>query len=151
MLQIGPGCDELNPSRKVPRMLGYRSMCVEGPVDGEEPVEELNKDQEKVLRSAKKARSGNAKKDEKKVDKLLETFFDKYADAHACEMTNRGKRPKEVLDRIAAEEAAEAAAEAAEIAARKVAAQTAAQAAVLSAAHDVGAQPDALAAVQEAV
>ena len=66
-------------------------------------------------------------------------------------MANRGQRPQEVLDRIAAEEAAVAEAEAAEIAARKAAAQTALQAAVLSAAHDVGAQPDAVAAARAAV
>ena len=65
-------------------------------------------------------------------------------------MANRGQRPQEVLDRIAAEEAAVAEAEAAEIAARKAAAQTALQAAVLSAAHDVGAQPDAVPAVEAA-
>ena len=60
-------------------MLGYRSLCVAGEVYGDE-VEQLDGKHEKILRSAQ-----NAKKDERNVDKLLETFFDKYADANACE------------------------------------------------------------------
>ena len=50
-----------------------------GEVYGDE-VEQLDGKHEKILRSAQ-----NAKKDERNVDKLLETFFDKYADANACE------------------------------------------------------------------
>ena len=50
---------------------------MEGEVDGDEEVEQLDSKQEKVLRSAQKQRAGgNAKKDERQVDKLLETFFD---------------------------------------------------------------------------
>ena len=71
-------------------MLGYRSTCVEGSVDGNESVEQLHIEDERLLRSAKRLRAKNKRKDEKDVDIIMEKFFESFADAKAMEAVNRG-------------------------------------------------------------
>ena len=91
--QIGPGGDELNPNTKVPRMLGYRGLCDEGSVVGDEEVEKLDTDDEQFLENSKGRRLVASRKDEKDVDKMMERFFDDFADKDALEKVNRGCKP----------------------------------------------------------
>ena len=139
LFQVGPRCDEEDAVWKVPRFLGYAGAC-RGPVDSNDEVEALNPEDEELLRTANERRAENARTDEKNVTEFMEKFFEDHADPAAREGVNEGKRPKWVLDRIAAEEAAE-----------KQRLRDAAQAAVSSAAQDIGATPEALAAAQDLV
>ena len=91
--QIGDGGDELNPNTKVPRMLGYRGLCDEGPVAGDDIVDKLDTDEEQFLENSKGRRLVASKKDEKDVDLLMERFFEDYADKDALEKVNRGCDP----------------------------------------------------------
>ena len=85
-------------------MLGYRALCDEGSIAGDESVDELDPADEEFLENAKGRRLVASKKDEKDVDVMMENFYDFYADKEALKAVNRGgKQPKRAGDDVAQE------------------------------------------------
>ena len=85
-------------------MLGYRALCDEGSIAGDESVDELDTADEEFLENAKGRRLVASKKDEKDVDVMMEKFYDFYADKEALKAVNRGgKQPKRAGDDVAQE------------------------------------------------
>ena len=83
-------------------MLGYRALCDEGSIAGDESVDELDTADEEFLENAKGRRLVASKKDEKDVDVMMEKFYDFYADKEALKAVNRGgKHPKRAGDDVA--------------------------------------------------
>ena len=76
----------MNPDTRAPRMLGYRALCDEGSIAGDESVDELDPADEEFLENAKGRRLVASKKDEKEVDEMMEKFFDFYADDQSAFM-----------------------------------------------------------------